>query len=628
MIELADYTGNRYRITRSSSVGYIDYCNPVHRERRHQALAIWAVGVLVFLYLPVALLVVYSFNAASMGVQWTGFTWRWYRLLAADSSLLIALEHSLIIASATTILATALGTAGAWLLHRYPLPRTGPPLRALILVPMLQPEVLMGVSLLLWFVFLRLPLGYVTVTIAHATFCFPFVLVAVRARLEGLDPSLEEAALDLGAKPWQAFWLVIVPFLRPAILSGALLSFTLSLDEYIVTVFTNGPSSQTLPQKIFGLAKVGLNPKLNALSTVFLLLTGALVLAGRFRPKTLSRLTVFALALLLTGGGSLQAAQLNLFCWSEYIPGPVIDSFQKETGVRVSVENYASNEEMLAKLLAGGGSYDLVQPSEYTVEALIKAGLLLPLDRAAITNFGNLDPAFLNQPFDPQNRFSIPWMGGTVGIVINTERVQAPVVGFGDLFSGKYQGRIVALDDSREMVSWALAYLHLPTNDITTQTLANVRPILTRWLPQIKVYDSDSPKTALLAGDVDLGVVWSGEGAILYRDHPQKFRWVLPQEGSHRFIDSLAIPKTCTHKAEAEQFMNYILRPEVSRQISDAFPYTNPNLAARKLLTPAQLANPASYPPAAAVTGLETFRDIGAMSSEVDALVSELKAAR
>ncbi len=147
----------------------------------------------------------------------------------------------------------------------------------------------MGVSLLLWFVFLRLPLGYVAVTVAHVTFCFPFVLVAVRARLEGIDPHLEEAALDLGARPWQAFWLVIVPYLRPAILSGALLSFTLSLDEYVVTVFTNGPASQTLPQKIFGLAKVGLNPKLNALSTIFLAVTaGLLLLARLLRPQALA----------------------------------------------------------------------------------------------------------------------------------------------------------------------------------------------------------------------------------------------------------------------------------------------------------------------------------------------------
>lgn len=238
---------------------------------RHRLLAAWTVGVFAFLYLPVVLLVAYSFNDSALGLHWRGFTLRWYGRLAGDASLLDAFKNSLLIAAATTLLSTVFGTAGAWLLHRYRPPRLGPLLGALTLIPMLLPEILMGASLLLWFVFLRLPLGFLTVIIAHVTFCFPFVMIAVRARLGGLDPSLEEAALDLGAEPWQAFWLVIVPYLRPAIISGALLAFTLSLDEYIVTIFTNGAGSQTLPQKIFGLAKIGLNPELNALSTLFLL---------------------------------------------------------------------------------------------------------------------------------------------------------------------------------------------------------------------------------------------------------------------------------------------------------------------------------------------------------------------
>ena len=323
--------------------------------------------------------------------------------------------------------------------------------------------------------------------------------------------------------------------------------------------------------------------------------------------------------------GVRAAETLNLFCWSEYIPRPVIDAFEKETGVHVTTENYASNEEMLAKLLAGGGSYDLVQPSEYTVEALAKADLLRPLDKSKLLNLPNLDPKFLNLPFDPGNRYSIPWMVGTVGIVVNVDRVKEPITGFADVFDGKHRGRIVVVDDARELVSWALAVLKIPTNDITPATLAKAKPILARWIPQIKVFDSDSPKTALLAGDVDLGIVWSGEGAILYRQDPAKFHWVLPKEGSHRFIDNLAIPKSAPHPANAERFMDFVLRPEISKLISDAFPYTNPNLAARKLLTPAQLANPASYPTAAQEKDLETFRDIGEEASEVDALVSELK---
>lgn len=338
--------------------------------------------------------------------------------------------------------------------------------------------------------------------------------------------------------------------------------------------------------------------------------------------------SLFCLCALLVMGltGPTHAADtLNVFCWSEYIPRPVIDAFQRETGIKVTVENYASNEEMLSKLLSGGGAYDLVQPSEYTVEALIKADLLLPLEKEKLTNLKNLDPKFLNLSFDPGNKYSVPWMVGTVGIVVNTARVKGPVTGFGDVFNGSHRGRIVVVDDGRELVSWALATLKIPTNDITPATMAKAKPILAKWIPQIKVFDSDSPKTALLAGDVDLGVVWSGEGAILYRQDPKKFCWLLPREGSHRFIDNLAIPKTCQHKAEAQRFIDYILRPEVSKLISDAFPYTNPNLAARKLLTPEQLANPASYPTPEQEKDLETFRDIGEMASEVDATVSELK---
>ena len=325
---------------------------------------------------------------------------------------------------------------------------------------------------------------------------------------------------------------------------------------------------------------------------------------------------------LLRAGG-----QLNLFCWSEYVPAPVIDSFAKETGVHVSVENYASNEEMLAKLLAGGGSYDLVQPSEYTVEALSKAGLLLPVDRAAVPNFANLDPAFLNQPFDPGNRFSIPWMAGTVGIVINTERVHAPVRGFTDLFAGPYRGRIVALDDSRELVSWALATLHLPTNDITPATLARVRADPGPLVAADQSFRLRQPQNrAPGRRRRSRGGLERGGGHPLSRP-PDKISMGAAggrQPSIHRQPGD---PEDLRPPARGRTIYELHPAPRVSRRISDAFPYTNPNLAARRLLSPAQLANPASYPPASGTAGLETFRDIGAMSSEVDALVSELKSA-
>jgi spermidine/putrescine transport system permease protein len=237
----------------------------------------WTALVLLFLYLPIVVLVAYSFNASRLNIVWTGFTLHWYGELWHNQPILGALRNSLIVAAGATLVSVVLGTLGAWLLHRYRYRFSGA-IQSLLCAPMVMPEIVMGISLLVFFACLGLQLGFTTVIIAHVTFCFPFVLVAVQARLHGLDPALEEAALDLGARPWQAFWLVIVPCLRPAILAGGLMAFTLSMDELIVTFFTAGPNSATLPLRVFGLAKIGLNPMLNALSALFVAATVAAVL--------------------------------------------------------------------------------------------------------------------------------------------------------------------------------------------------------------------------------------------------------------------------------------------------------------------------------------------------------------
>ena len=316
--------------------------------------------------------------------------------------------------------------------------------------------------------------------------------------------------------------------------------------------------------------------------------------------------------------------ELNLFAWSEYVPQGVIDGFQKETGIKVNYETYASNEEMLAKLVSGATRYDLIQPSEYTIEALVNEKQLHEIDWSKVPNAKNIAPEYRGLPHDPQNKYTVPWMAGTVGIVVNTEKIPAGTIkGYGDVFQDKYKGRIVVLDDPREIVTWAMATKGIPANDVTPENLEKVKPVLEKWLPLVKVYDSDSPKTALLNGDVDLGVVWSGEPALLFNEN-KKFAYVLPVEGAHQFIDSLAIPANANSPEAAMLFMNYILRPEVSKLISADFPYTNPNLAARKELTPEELGNPASYPPGN--PKLETFRDIGDRAVPIDKMVTDLKA--
>ncbi len=244
----------------------------------------WTVLVFVFLYVPIAVLVAYSFNDSRLNIVWSGFTWKWYDQLWSNTPLMRALKNSLVIAGITTAASVVMGTASAWLLHRYRFRGAGI-LQTLIGVPMMMPEIIMGISLLVFFASISMKLGFTTVIIAHITFCFPFVMVAVQARLAGLDPALEEAALDLGATPLQAFRLVIVPCLRPAIVAGGLMAFTLSMDEVIVTYFTASPGSTTLPLRVFGMAKVGLNPVLNALSAVFIVATIAFVLFSDYLKK-------------------------------------------------------------------------------------------------------------------------------------------------------------------------------------------------------------------------------------------------------------------------------------------------------------------------------------------------------
>ncbi len=337
------------------------------------------------------------------------------------------------------------------------------------------------------------------------------------------------------------------------------------------------------------------------------------------------RLAALAAALSL---GSVPVAagseELNLFAWSEYVPQGVLDGFQEETGIQVNYESYASNEEMLAKLLSGAASYDLIQPSEYTVEALVKEKLLLPIDHAKLPNLKNIGKEYWGQAHDPKLEYSVPYMQGTVGIVVNTAKVKQPIKGYADVFTNAHKGRIVILDDSLEIVTWGLAAHGLGPDQVSKANLEKVRPTLAKWLPLVKVYDSDSPKTALLGGDVDLGIVWSGEAAILIKEQPGKFAYVLPVEGAHMFIDNLAIPKGAGNVAAAHRFIDYVLRPDVSRKISEDFPYTNPNLEARKLLTDAERANAASYP--TGTPKLATFRDIGPLAADVDKLVTDLKA--
>lgn len=252
--------------------------------RRSRALWVAALAAYAFLYAPLAVVVVYSFNDSTMNAQWVGFTWKWYDILFNDEEMLTAAWNSLVVGLIASAVATLLGTMAGFALYKYR-PKVLP---VLVLAPIAIPEILMGVSLLIFFVTINLTLGLVSITLAHIAFCVGFVAIVVRSRLSGLDESLVEAARDLGATPWQAFRRVTLPLIMPGVIAGALMAFTLSIDDFVITYFTAGADAMTLPLKIYTMVKVTVTPEVNAVSTLLMLLTLALILiASRLSPSVL-----------------------------------------------------------------------------------------------------------------------------------------------------------------------------------------------------------------------------------------------------------------------------------------------------------------------------------------------------
>jgi spermidine/putrescine-binding protein len=321
------------------------------------------------------------------------------------------------------------------------------------------------------------------------------------------------------------------------------------------------------------------------------------------------------------------AKELNLFNWSEYIPQSVLDDFAKEYGVKVNYDAYGSNEEMMAKLQAGGTQYDIVVPSTFMVEAMAKAGLLQELDQKLIPNLKNVESRFLNLKHDPGNKLSVPYMWGTVGIAYNKTKVEKAPESWQDLLNPKYKGKIVVVDAAREAMGIGMQAAGKSWNDTNPDAMKAGGEWLKKLAPSVLAWDSDNPKGALISGDAWLGVVWNGEAALAMGEN-KEIEYVIPKEGGMLWLDSMVIPKSAKNAYTAHVFINYILRPEVAAKIGEEFPYGLPNTEGLKLLPDEIKQNKASYPPAEWLKKAEYASDIGKASSEVDRLFTEAKAAK
>lgn len=355
----------------------------------------------------------------------------------------------------------------------------------------------------------------------------------------------------------------------------------------------------------------------------------------RLKSLTILLLICSFLTLALTGcGGNKQAgrenngksSELNLFIWSNYIPQTVLDKFQEKYGIKVNQANYSSNEEMLAKLQVGGSQYDLAVASDYMVEIMLKqkTPIVQEIDLSNVPNLKNIDAQYKNKEFDQSNKYSIAYLCGSVLLAVNTDRIKEPVKSYRDLLDPKFKNSLVVLDDQRAIIGMGLKMLGYSINETDPAKIHQAKAEIAKLLPNIKAYDSDSPKTLLINGEAAAGLVWSAEASMAKRENPA-IAIVFPEEGMYLWQDNFVIPQGAPHKKEAELFINFILEPEISAMIAREFPYTNPNVEAHKIMDKAILEDQSAYPPAEVLARGEFLRDVGEAVRVYDEAWSELK---
>jgi spermidine/putrescine transport system permease protein len=566
-----------------------------------------------------------------------GFTGEWYVLLWRDEQIIQSLLNSLLVAAAATLTCVVFGTMAALVFPRLRR-RAKTILDGIVYLPLVIPEIVMAVAIVIFLSLLRMQLSLSTVIIAHITFCISYVIIVVGARLASMDRSIEEAALDLGANEWTTFFRITLPIAAPAILSAALLVFTTSFDDYLITSFAAGVRSTTLPLEIYSRLKRGVTPEINAISTVILAATIPLVYiaqrlergAMKVRAAVLSAAAVFLLMLApvvaRTWPSGENLPQLNIYTWSTYNSPRVVQGFEREFHCKVNYDLYDSNEALLAKLQGGNVSYDLVVPSDYMVEILIRQGLLAPLDRSKLpTAWANIDPRFLGLPFDPHNNFSVPYAWGTTGLAYRADLVKEDVESWSVLFDPRYARHILLLDDAREVFGMALKKLGYSLNSTNPDEVRQARDLLLGEKPLVKGYNSSNFQEDLAAGDAWIAQAYNGNMTFVMRDEPN-IRYVIPKEGGTISVDCACIPRTAPHKELAEAFIDYCHRPHVAALFVNDSGFNTPNRYDLKDIEPWLLRNPAVFPNPASLVHCEFMRDIGPAAQLYDQYWTEIKA--
>ncbi|WP_196594542.1 polyamine ABC transporter substrate-binding protein [Pectinatus sottacetonis] len=323
--------------------------------------------------------------------------------------------------------------------------------------------------------------------------------------------------------------------------------------------------------------------------------------------------------------GSADKGELNLYVWTQYIPDSVIKQFEEKYGIKVNVSNYTTNEECLAKLESSPkGTYDIVVPGDFMIKIMKEKHLLQKLDKEKIPNIKNVYKTYLNQYYDPGNEYSVPYQTGTVLLAVNTDKIKEPITSYADLIKPQYKNSIVSIDEQRVVIGIALKALGYSINTIDDAKLAQAKAFLQKLMPNIKVFDGDSPKSEMISGETSIGLIYNAEAALAQKQNPA-IKIIYPKEGMYRFIDNFAIPAGAKNKANAELFINFILEPKIAAEITKVYPYTSVNEAAKTLLPKDYTDNKASNIPVDVMDKGEFVKDVGANTPKFDQIWSEVK---
>ena len=556
--------------------------------------------LLVFFYAPILFMIIFSFNSSKSLTHFTGFSLRWYEAMLKNHGMMESLYVTIIIALLATIISTIIGTITA-----IGLSKSKKVLRAFVSqvndFPIMNPEIVTAIGLMLLFITFQIEKGFVTLLLAHIAFCIPYVILSIMPKIKSLDPNLADAAMDLGATPWQALVKVIVPQIMPGIVSGALIAFTMSFDDFVISYFVTGQGVKNLSIMVYTMSK-RINPSVNAISTlVVLLITITLTIVNvlpMIRKKTspskqnkpwkwaVAGVVVVGLVASLFGlnksaGSQPYAGQtLHVYNWGEYTGENIISGFEELTGAKVIMDNFDSNEQMYIKV-ANGDAYDVLVPSDYMIQRMMQEKMLQKLEPETRKEcLGELADAIKGLPYDPKNEYSIPYFWGTVGIVYDKTKVSEEDLekdGWDIFLDQKFKGDIYLYDSERDSFMMALKALGYSMNTTSQDELNDAY----NWLIQcVQTMDPEIVTDEIIDNMAQarkaLGLIYSGDAAYVMLEN-ENMGFYMPKSGTNLWSDAMVIPKNAKNPKLANEFIRYITSYDAAMDNSSYVGYTSPN---------------------------------------------------